>query len=58
MLQPAPLRVESKDEGQCPTQGQPITMPFNSTGTLSENQLGVIHLEISPQESRQEVPGT
>jgi hypothetical protein len=52
------LRVESKDGDQYPTRGQPITMPFNRIGTLSENQLGVIHLEISPQESRQEAPGT
>jgi len=52
------LRVESKDGDQYLTRGQPITVPFNLIGTLSENQLGAIHLEISPQESRQEVPGT
>jgi hypothetical protein len=52
------LRVESRDGDQYPTREQPITMPFNQIGTLSENQLGVIHLEISPQESRQEVPET
>ena len=51
------LRVELKGGDPYPTR-EPITMPFNQIGTLSENQLGVIHLEIFRPEIHQEAPGT
>jgi hypothetical protein len=51
------LLVESRDEDRYPTR-EPITMPFNQIGRFSENQLGVIHLEISHPENHQEALGT